>query len=323
MVVSKSIRNVRKRHLLAIIVIFTKLMKYIFIDTFAIEQLTRECYEELGFYLYENELTILVSPMLLVEYFSPMLQRNDRTERAVWLLLENDFVIANQTSLMEAEEESYPNGLSNLPIAFNSATGLQKMADKDQFQLFYALLHHGIPDTSYDIKSWAEKHHAEKQNWEQHILEILKNAEKTCTIKNKQAFTESLDLRLCDDMMKAVEDLNHPENHDELFYQQISKLHRINEQHDTAIMRGIHLSSLIMWYDYVIAKKKIKPSDGADIMHALLYPYCDVVVADASRVDCIRRVQREDGLYRKLKIFNKAEFKQLMLDSYPKIEGIT
>lgn len=297
-------------------------MKYIFIDTFAIDRLTKECYEELSYYLWQEGLRLLVTPMLLVEYFSPMLQRHDRTERAALLLLEHNFVIANQTNLMESEEKAYPEGLPALPVDWTSEGALQHMDDHDLFQLFYGLLHHGIPGTEYDLKSWAKRHHSEKLNWGESIETILDHARKTGTIKNKNLFVESLDLRLCDGLLKTIADLELPENQDAEFFKRISQLHRINEQHDTAILKGIHLSSLIIWYDYVIARKKVKPSDGADIMHALFYPYCSVVIADASRIDCIRRIQREDGLYRDVQVFTKTEFKQMLQANYPIIPNL-
>jgi hypothetical protein len=69
-------------------------------------------------------------------------------------------------------------------------------------------------------------------------------------------------------------------------------------------------------------KKKVKASDEADIMHALFYPYCDVVIADGSRVDCIRRIQRDDGLYQDVQVFTKTEFKNRLFDGYPRIPGL-
>lgn len=91
-------------------------MKYIFLDTFAIDQLTKECFEVLSYYLYTEELQLLITPMLLVEYYSPVLQVNDRTERAIRLLFEHDLVIANQDILMSGEEYAYPDKLETLPV---------------------------------------------------------------------------------------------------------------------------------------------------------------------------------------------------------------
>ena len=48
----------------------------------------------------------------------------------------------------------------------------------------------------------------------------------------------------------------------------------------------------------------------ADIFHAILFPYCSVVVADASRVDVIKRIQREDRLYQQLQCFDMKGFLQ-------------
>lgn len=134
----------------------------------------------------------------------------------------------------------------------------------------------------------------------------------TLNMPDKPAFVESLDLRLCADLLETVENLEKSENHNQNFFTNINKLHRINELHDTNLMPCIHLSSLMTRYDYVIANKKIHASDWADIFHAILYPYCDVVIADASRVDCIRRVQREDGLYKNVRFYDKKAFLKII-----------
>jgi hypothetical protein len=231
-------------------------MKYIFIDTFAIDQLTKECYEELSYYLWQEDLQLLVTPTLLVEYFSPMLQKNDRTERAAFLLLAHNFVIANQTRLMEEEEKAYPESLPALPVDWTSENALQEINDHEQFKLFYGLFHHGIPGTGYDLKGWVERHHTEKHNWVASVGAIIENARNKGHLNDKAKFTESLDLRLCEGLLQAVDVLGKPEHHDAEFFRRIGRLARINEKHDTAIMKGIHLSSLIFWYDYVIAQKK-------------------------------------------------------------------
>lgn len=287
-------------------------MKFIFIDTFAIDQLTKETYDALSFYLWQEKLHIVVTPMLLVEYFSPQLQAGDRTERAVQLLLEHPFVVANQNTVMQAEEQAYPDLLPALPIALSSEQFLDPLPDQDKVILLRQMLHHGLPETGFDLKNWAANHQAVKNDWADSVQLIIDTARETGKLGDKSAFVESLDLRLCAGLLETVENLEKSENHNQNFFTNINKLHRINELHDTNLMPGIHLSSLMTWYDYVIANKKIHASDWADIFHAILYPYCDVVIADASRVDCIRRVQREDGLYKNVRFYDKKAFLKII-----------
>lgn len=287
-------------------------MRFIFIDTFAIEQFTREHYEDLSFFLWEQQLHLVITPMLLVEYFSPQLQEGDRTDRAVLLLLEHPFVIANQQAVIAGEEAAYPKQLPQLPLELDSAQFLDPLPDNEKVILLRQMLHQGIPGTAYNVRLWAKTLQEAKNHWAESVELIIATAREQGKLGDKIAFLESLDLRLCDVLMETVANLKIPENQGELFFRNISKLHRINEQHDTYLMPGIHLSSLIIWYDYVVAGKKIQPSDWADIFHAILYPYCAVVIADASRIDCIRRIHREDGLYAHVKFYTKKEFKAII-----------
>lgn len=138
------------------------LSPYIFIDTFALATLTKDHYEALSLYLHENNLQLIISPMLLVEYFNPVMQQGDRTENAVRLLMKHDFVIVNQDTIMDMEEAAYPNALTRLPVALDN---LKLHNDEDRYQLLYQLFHYGIPGNGYDLKTWAERHHVNKMSW--------------------------------------------------------------------------------------------------------------------------------------------------------------
>lgn len=181
------------------------------------------------------------------------------------------------------------------------------------------LIHFGIPEAGFNLKNWAEHYKSEKATWCQSVEEILAQAKSNKIINNKAAVIESLDLRFCKRLRQVVSDLERPEFHNNFFFENLSKLKRIIVLHDTAIMKGIHMSSLIIWYDYFIAKKKINPSDIADLFHSIMYPYCEVVIADKSRIDCIRRIQREDNFCQDVKFYTKSEFKRLLIESYPEI----
>lgn len=87
---------------------------------------------------------------------------------------------------------------------------------------------------------------------------------------------------------------------------------QIRERKDTWRMRGIHLTSLLFWYDYIIAKKKIKPSDEGDFMHSFFFPYCKYVLTDNSRVDCLQTIQRKEEKYKGVIFLNIADFKKVI-----------
>jgi hypothetical protein len=286
--------------------------KYIFIDTAHLRILTGEYYDALSSYLHEHNLELVITPMLLVEYFSPKLQTADRTANAVKLLMEHDFVIANQDTIMDKEEAAYPASVVRLPIAWSSRESLASKSNEERYQLLYQIFHHGIPGTDYDLKTWSEKHKASKAEWVADVAHILNHATEVGTIANKEDFVQSLDIRLCNGLELASRQLKGEEKIDRFYQERIKKLARILKKRDTKLMKGIHLTSLITWYDYVITKKAVQPSDKADIFHAIIYPYCDVVIPDASRADVIQRIQREDVRYRQMKCYRIKEFLEVL-----------
>jgi hypothetical protein len=282
--------------------------KYIFIDTGPLRILTGEHYDALSAYLHKHDLQLVITPMLLVEYFSPKLQTNDRTANAVMLLMEHDFVIANQDTIMDKEEAAYPASLVRLPIAWSSRESMAGKSDEERYQLLYQLFHHGITGTGYDLKAWADNHKAGKAEWIADIAHILSHAAQAGTLSNKEDFVQSLDIRLCNGLELAARQLKGEEKIDRFYAERIKKLDRILKKRDTRLMKGIHLTSLITWYDYVIAKKAVLPSDKADIFHAIIYPYCNVVIPDVSRADVIQRIQREDIRYQQIQCYRIKEF---------------
>lgn len=130
----------------------------------------------------------------------------------------------------------------------------------------------------------------------------------TGTLGSKTEFVQSLDIRLCNGLEQAARQLKGQVKPDRFYEGRVKKLDHIFKKQDTQVMRGIHLSSLVTWYDYVVAHKTIKLSDMADIYHSIIYPYCAIVIADASRVDVIQRIQREDRLYLNMKCFRFKDF---------------
>ena len=232
--------------------------KYIFLDTFALNLLTSAHYDALSQYLDDHDLVLVITPMLLVEYFSPMLQAGDRTDQAIQLLMKHDFVIANQDTVMDREESAYPAAVARLPVAYDTMGSFDALKPGQRFDLLYQLFHHGIPGSGYDPSIWAANHRQNKATWKDAVDAILKNALLTGTLAKKADFIQSLDIRLCNGLELAARQLKGLEKPDRFYPERLKKLNRILDKRDTRIMKGVHLSSLITWYDYVIANKKIK-----------------------------------------------------------------
>ncbi len=77
-------------------------------------------------------------------------------------------------------------------------------------------------------------------------------------------------------------------------------------------MRGIHLSSLMFWQDYIKDKKPIQTSDIGDLYHSILIPYCNIAIVDNSRFDTCDKLKNEIEKYIKTKILNKREILKII-----------
>jgi hypothetical protein len=287
-------------------------MKFIFVDTFALEQLTRNHFDLLDNYLAKSKLRIVISPLQLIEYYSPIIQQGDRTHKAVQLLTKHPFVIVNQSNIYNSEEELYPAIVNELPYQLDSEKVMQNLNADQRAIILFQMLHAGIPGGDFDLKKWTADHNQTKANWPEHAAAIIDHAEANYLIKSKDKFIESQDLRFCDQILKAITQLENPPSFDVAFKRSLDKLIGMRKRKDTWRMRGIHLCSLIFWYDYIIAKKKIKPSDEGDLMHSMIFPYCSVVITDNSRIDCLGTIQKKENKYKDVSFYKIKDFIALL-----------
>lgn len=287
-------------------------MRYLFLDIFALERLTKDHSINLKKFLINGQFHLVVSPFQLMEYYSPIINDGERTDRAVKLLSEHPFVIVNQEDVYQQEEMSYPAILNDLPFKLRSEAVLTNLKPEDRITLLYRMMHEGIADGNFHLEEWATTHHATKLDWPKQALAIIENAEAKQIIRSKANFVQTLDLRFCLKILDAVEKFGDPIRQDAAFKKNISKLSGMQKRMDTWRMRGIHLSSLIFWYDYVVAKKKIKASDEGDLFHSMIFPYCDIVITDNSRVDCLHTIQRKERLYLKTDFLRISDFIEMI-----------
>jgi hypothetical protein len=272
-------------------------MKYIFLDTFALRQITQDHYKVLNDYLEKQGFHLVISSFQLIEYYSPIVEGGDRTARAIQLLAVNPFVIVNQSDICDAEERSYPAILMDLPYRIKSSDIFGNLNIMERMVVLYRMFHEGIPESGFNLKEWVDDHLVTKKDWLGCVEAIISHAQQTQTIHSKNKFTQALDLRFCDRILEAIAKISDTTKHNRQFKIAINKLAVMQERNDSWRLRGIHLSSLIFWYDYIIANKKRHASDEGDILHSMLFPYCSLVVTDASRVDCLEQIQRKENRY--------------------------
>jgi hypothetical protein len=168
-----------------------------------------------------------------MEYYSPILQANDRTDRAVHLMAGHPFVIADVHDIFNKEEENYPAILKTLPFRLNSADVLDHHSAEEKSQILFQMLHHGIPDVGYNLAEWTLRNNEQKKDWPDHVDNIIKHAEEKFLIKSKSKFLESHNLRFCWQIVDAIEKLDNPALQDKNFKRSIHKLAQMRERKDT------------------------------------------------------------------------------------------
>lgn len=281
---------------------------YIFIDTFAFDQLTNEYFDSVSKYLKLKSYSIVLTSMELVELYNPNPKGDDRINKISNLLTSVHFVICDQVKVMEAEEAAYPKSIDRLPIEFSSIGIIDKLSHTDKKELIYKLFSIGLPEFGVNLKVWFENFCSVKALWIESVHNIIEWATESGIINLKDNFLQSLDLRLCENLLKIKDSLEKGIDINELDKNYLNKLVQILDCHDTWRMKGIHFSSLIFWYEYVLAQKTILPSDQPDIYYSFVFPYCNAVIVDNSRYDCATKIQKKEKVYSETKFYNKREF---------------
>lgn len=285
---------------------------YIFLDTFALTQLTNDYCDELADYLLLKDYSIVLTSMELVELYNPNPEGDDRINKISNLLTSIPFVICDQVKIMKAEEAAYPQTIDKLPLEYSSKEIFIRLPSTEKKEIIYKLFSIGLPEYGIDLKAWTKKHHFNKTTWPQSVKNIIDNATSSGVINSKDKFLQSLDLRLCENILKSIESINikNWEQLNQSDKKNLLKIDQIIDKHDSWRMKGIHFSSLVFWYEYVKAKKKIQPSDEADIYYSLMFPYCNAVIIDKSRYDCATKIQNNETGYNKLKFYDINTFRE-------------
>lgn len=263
--------------------------KYIFLDTFVLSYLTNEKYIwKLLKFLESNNYIVLLSSLHLVELYNPHPDKNSRIHNIARFFQKAKFVIVDQQDVIDSEYNLYPRKLYNLKIRLKSHELFNNLSDINRECLVYELFKHGLPDYGVPLKEWVQSYSEIKNKWESDVELIIKDSKDKKILKDVIKFSQYLDFRLVKEIVTIYESIEKGEN-----------IHITKKQSDLitkykhGVMRGIHLSSLVFWYDYVRSRKKIKGSDVGDIYFSILFPYCHEVIADKSRFDCLRQIKKD------------------------------
>ncbi len=170
--------------------------KYIFVDTFAINQLTKEDFNILFEWVNKNRLVFLLTSFEIVELFNPNHVPGDRISRFIDFLIEYDFVIVDQIKIMELEELAYPLINQNLPINLEKEKLFKNLSISKQQLLLEKLFSSDLEYVGIKIKDWVSDYHYLKDNWSDDVKKLLADIERI-KIKTKSEIIEYLNLRLC------------------------------------------------------------------------------------------------------------------------------
>lgn len=286
--------------------------KLIFIDTFALSQFMKECAESFINYLLLNKYNIVFTSLQLVELYNPKPELDTRTSDMIILFSKVPFTIIDQKDIINREEYLYPNKLKNIPIRINSKKLFENISLDKINILLNKLFTIGLPENGIPLTEWVQNYSVAKNTWKDDIARIIENAKSTNIIANKDKFVQSIDLRLCNNIVRIKKEMDSGKDISTISKFWIKKLSHMFNNGNTKIMRGIHLSSLVIWYDYIIAKKKIHGSDIGDIYYAILFPYCKKSIVDNSRYDCLMKIKRHETDFYDINVYNKSEFMKLL-----------
>jgi len=292
---------------------------YLFLDTFILVNFTKND-------IQENDLTIIISGLSFVELYNPNFDKKpnekDRTQRVSKLLSVVKFVISDYELIWDKEVKAYPNKLKSLPIKLNSKNIFKNNIEQVILKLFRnECMNYGV---NIDISKWAREYDIGKKAWDKDGNNIINNAVKNGTLKKnnndkiiindnvKKEFVQSLDLRFCDQFIEIKKCLDTNRNLKTQDREYVRKLSLIFNNHDTYKMEGTHLTSLAFWYEYIKQQKRILGSDLGDFAHITFIPYCKYAVLDNSRYNMFQQIQKQENLYKDIKVHNSKEFMKLI-----------
>lgn len=223
-----------------------------------------------------------------------------------------DFVITDQKDIFQREEESYPSICKDIPILASKQSIFNRIDDNKKRFLLTQLFTSNLEKYGIQVRSWVKEYNSVKRNWNNDTNKIIANAKQDSTLGNKDMLIQNLDLRLCDNISRIKHELDNGVPVENLDRNYLRKINLVLQNKDTWRMRGIHLSSLIFWYDYIKDKKKIKCSDLGDLYHSVIIPYCKLAIVDNSKYDTCTKIQRNENAYTDIEILNKKRFTDLL-----------
>lgn len=294
---------------------------YIFIDNNSLAEFSKDDRVPLLInFIKKNNLCFIITDVLLIESYNPNPTGIDRTDLICNLLSQIPFIVTSHTLIWKEELKAYPIISENFPYTVCSDIIPTDASLEDKKSVFLYIYRDRLTAAGISLPFVVEKFSEIKNKYlesidkiiekalEDGILTIMKDGKINCSQENKCKFLWGMDLRLCEEFKELQKYTCREEVPPELdIYIDKLKLLRIN--HDSHKMKGLHLTSLAFWYEYIKAKKKREVSDYADFLNLSLIPYCKYAILDKSRVDMMGKILKNENVeYKNVIVLNMNEF---------------
>jgi hypothetical protein len=318
---------------------------YLFLDTNILISFTKqEYFTKLVNFIKLKNFILVISSLTFVELHNEKNEQKpeekERVFRICKLLSNIDFIISDYKEIWDKEINEYPNITNKIPIKYSSSQlPLGFISEEKTNELFDLFTNKKREDKiAINIHEWSIKYQILKDKWENDVKNIIRNAlnDKVLTkdsngkfLKDeytKSKFISYLNLRFCDDFVKIKEFLDSKKNSELENYKDLStklnsllqnkdslkKLNLLLRNEDSFIMKGINITSLAFWYEYIVQNKKVHGSDLGDFCHITFIPYTAFSVLDKSRVDMFERIKKNENIFPDIQICNSKNFKEFI-----------
>lgn len=285
--------------------------KYIFLDNWVYSNLSDEVFNaQLSKYILENNYTVLVSSVLLVEMYNPGWEEHKESDRgfhATKFMCRVPCVVVDPFKVRDSEADNLIRKLHKLPIELDL-----RSLEKDHLQS--SLLNFLRRDESFlsqgkDIAEWAKKYKEVKESWLSDVSNIIDDA---CSDGNLEKNNKGklINLSSYRDLFLYSLDLRFTEENKRDSVQQDHRLNGMPRK-----LSYIRVTSLAFWYLYVDIDRsnriKTGGSDIGDIAHLGLLPYCSVFTLDQAMFKMLR-ILKKDGNSLKARAITKPDLTSML-----------
>ncbi len=272
--------------------------RYIFLDNWVLSNYTKGDNQNLlSAFIYENNLTVIINTLSLIELYNPGWQQSqgeDRTIKATEFLSRHSSVIVDPVKVFKAEIQEYPNRLKDLPIELDlDSISIQH---RKQSLLMFLRGDNIFAEQGKDIRIWDENYKRLKSTWIDDITKIIDDAcQKGSLIRDKKG--QFCQLEMYKEKFLLYLDRRH------FGHFSADEIEKIGSKIVELFMGGlsqlpsIRFTSLCFWFAYVQTDRTHpmakKPSDIGDFFQMSLVPYCSIFSTDNTMCWLAQRIKQQ------------------------------